>query len=108
MLSIQKRNVVAGTCLRFRGLLLFGGRIERISRACRPGAELFQEAIPACQVDERSFLDGGGGDTVASNGTPECNVRRGERVSDDERSEKQVSIEALKVRVNGAKVRRGK
>jgi hypothetical protein len=82
-IGVLQGNVVAGTLLRLRRLLLLGGSGQRIDGSSGPGAELLQESVPAGEVDKRTLLQSSDSNTVTAEGTPQSDIRGRKRVSDD-------------------------
>lgn len=104
ILSVLESNVVASAFLRFGRLLFLGSGIQRLNSSRSPGTQLLKEPVPAGQVDKRPLLQSCNCNTVTAEGTPHSNVRSGEGVADNEGTEKEVGIEALKERVEGLEV----
>lgn len=83
-IGVLQSDVVAGTLLRLRGLLLLRGSGQGVNGGKSPGAELLQESVPAGEVDKRTLLQSSNGNTVTAEGTPQSDIRGRKGVSDDE------------------------
>lgn len=99
ILSVAQSDVITGTLLGFRHLLLLGSGIQRFHGGSGPGAQLLQKFVPAGEVDQRTLLQSSNSDPISAEGTPKSNVGSGEGVSGYERAQEEVGIEALEVRV---------
>jgi hypothetical protein len=107
ILSVLESNIIAGTLLRLGSLLLLGSSVQGLESDGSPGAKLLDETEPTSNVDKSALLQGSNGDSVAAESTPESDVGRRQRVSDNERPQEEVGVNALENRVEGLEIKGG-
>jgi hypothetical protein len=107
VLGVLKSNVIAGTLLRLGGLLLLGSSVQGFESHRGPGAKLLKETEPTGNVNKGTLLQSSNGDSVAAESTPESDVGRRQRVSDNERTQEKVGVNALENGVESLEIEGG-